>query len=80
MLRKVTIVIEETGEQGGKGFNVYMGGDSERLLAGIQPEQMSIAEWWGSKLFSICCHALRQANVINSTVDRRTPPPTGTPQ
>lgn len=65
MKRKITIVIEETGTDGGKGFNVYMSGDKERL--GKIPEaEYSPAEIWGSKLFSICTSTLRACGAIKT--------------
>lgn len=80
MLRKVTIVFEETDEQDGKAFNVYVGGDNERLLANIPSNQMSVAEWWASRAFSLVTSMLQQANVVDTMVDRRTAPPTGAKQ
>lgn len=62
--RKIMIVIEE--DTGGHGFNVYMAGDKERLQAGIPTEQMTAAEFWGSKLFQICAHAMRQSGAVQT--------------
>lgn len=66
-LRKLMIVIEETGSDGGKGFNVYMAGDKERI-GKIDYDQMSPAEFWGSKLFSIVVDVIRRAGAVK-TID-----------
>lgn len=62
--RKIMIVIEE--DKGGHGFNVYMAGDKERLQQNIPTDQMTAAEFWGSRLFQICVHAVRQAGAVQS--------------
>jgi len=53
------IVIEETGEHGGKGFNLYLSGDKERV-GKVADDQLSPAEFWGSKLFLICASAVQK--------------------
>lgn len=57
--RKVLIVIEETGEYDGMGFNCYLSGDIERLNKTNQRD-LSPAEYWGLHLFRICGDVLKQ--------------------
>lgn len=59
MKRKLMIVIEENGKDDGKGFDVYLDGDVERIDK-IDFDQMSPAEFWGIKLFRICGQILQQ--------------------
>lgn len=63
MKRRIEIVIEETGEENGKGFNVYLSGDKERI-GKVKEDDMSPAEFWGSKLFLICTNALKQSGAV----------------
>lgn len=66
-LRKIMIVIEETGTDGGQGFNVYLLGDKERFGdKTLKAKDLSPAEFWGSKLFNICIDALKQAGVVQT--------------
>ncbi len=53
MKRKLMIVIEDNGQDGGKGFDVYLAGDKDRI-GKIPEEQLGPAEFWGAKLFQIC--------------------------
>lgn len=74
-LRKLMIVIEETGQQvpdlpgkpgsGGKGFNVYLAGDKERI-GKVPDDQLGTAEYWGSRLFSIVMSVLRQTGAVRT--------------
>ena len=64
-MKKIMIVIEETEQNGGKGFNVYLDGDTKRI-GKIPSDQLSRAEFWGGSLFNICIHALREAGVIKT--------------
>ena len=57
-LKKISIVIEEDGSSDGKGFKVYLDGDKHEMK-GKKEDEMSPAEFWASKLFMICAHALR---------------------
>jgi hypothetical protein len=64
--RKLMIVIEETGfkevaENGepGNGFMIYLEGDTERLDI-VKPADLSAAEFWGSRLFSICADIVKK--------------------
>lgn len=59
-LRKLMIVVEDTGEHGGKGFNVYLDGDIDRLQAGIAVDDRSPAEHWGLELFRVCGEIITQ--------------------
>lgn len=61
--KKIMIVVEE--DVGGHGFNVYMAGDKERMQKGISPDEMSAAEFWGSRLFSICIEAVKQTGAAD---------------
>lgn len=63
--RRLMIVIEETGADGGKGFNLYLSGDKERLGT-ISPDNYSPAEFWASKLFTICCDAVTLAGSVKT--------------
>ncbi len=64
--RKLIIVFEETGTHDGKGFNVYLDGDRDRLKTITDPHDLSPAEFWASKLFSICIGLLKEAGVVQS--------------
>lgn len=74
-LRSLSIMIVENGKGDGQGFDVFLKGDTERLLKfqkqgktmGEVAEEMSPAEFWGTTLFSLCVDALRQANVIKTS-------------
>lgn len=66
--RKVMIVIEETGTNNGKGFNIYLAGDIERFKSPISEKDMTPAEFYGMKLFKICIGALVQIGVIKNVV------------
>lgn len=57
--KKVMIVIEENGKQGGKGFNVYLDGDIDNLNT-TKDDDLSPAEFWGKKLFQICAHTINK--------------------
>lgn len=57
--RTVKIVIEEDGTHGGKGFQLYMEGDKERIGV-IAQDDLSPAEFWGMALFRLCCNAVVQ--------------------
>ena len=63
--RKVMIVIEEIGA--GDEFNVYMEGDIDRLKdVTFPPDKLSTAEFWGSRLFSICVDAINKTGALKS--------------
>lgn len=64
-LKKIKIVIEETGSDDGKGFILYMEGDKERI-GRISENELGAAEFWGSKLFSICVSAVTKANAVTN--------------
>lgn len=63
--KKIMIVVEETGEHDGKGFQVYMAGDVERI-GQVPKNELSPAELWGGELMSVCIQVLKQAGVIES--------------
>lgn len=67
--RKVMIVVEETGANDGRGFNVYLSGDKDRI-GKIQDVDLSPAEFWGSRLFQICIDACLKAGAVK-TVDKK---------
>lgn len=67
MLRRVTIVFEETGEEGGSGFNAYLAGDKDRIPF-VPVDELSPAEYWGGATFSLCIQAMREAGVIQAVV------------
>lgn len=66
MNRKIMIVVEQTGPKDVNGdtpFNVYLAGDLDRLVANppIPDSELDTVEFWGTKLFNICKHALVQS-------------------
>lgn len=66
--KKVSIVIEETGEHGGKGFNVYMEGlsqEASNMTTQEQMDKLSPADFWGLRLFQICTGILKETGVIH---------------
>lgn len=69
--RKLTIVFEENGSNDGKGFNVSMQGDCERV-GHLPNEQLQPAEFWGGMVFTVAIGMLKKAGII---VD----PPVATP-
>lgn len=64
-LKKISIVVEETGTHGGKGFQVYLSGH-DRDLDKVPDAEKTTAEWWAYRLFSIVIHALKEAGVIQT--------------
>ena len=67
--RRITIVIEDNGEEGNRGFNLFMDGDKERI--GKVPDvELGPAEHWGSKLFMICVNAVRGSGVVKKETQR----------
>ena len=64
-LRTVYIVVEETGADNGKGFNVYLAGDIQRMES-IKPNQFSPAEFWGAKFFEMCGDMLANSGSIKN--------------
>lgn len=64
-MKKIMIVIEENGQDNGKGFSFYMEGDTEGL-ATMPEDDMSPAQFYGLKLFEVCRDSLREAGVIKS--------------
>lgn len=72
-LKTINIVIQETGEEGGKGFNVYMSGDKDRLVqqGGITEGEMTPAEFWGYKLFGMVVKVLKEAKAVKAEMARQ---------
>lgn len=79
MNRKIMIVFEETGESGvdskgrpGKKFNVYMGGDIDRLTnENIPDSELSTAEFWASRSMAVVVDLLRKSGVIQTETRRQ---------
>lgn len=68
-LRKLMIVIEETGTDGGKGFITSLKGDTERLRDPLlKYDELSPAEFWGSRLFDLCAQVLAQTGVAKTKI------------
>ena len=61
-LRKISLVIEDTGEHEGKGFKFYMEGDKERLSS-LADDDLGPAEFYGKHLFVICTGILNKGPV-----------------
>lgn len=64
--RKLMIVIEDRGN--GREFNMYMAGDKDRIDR-VPEKELGPAEFWASKLFTICAQVLEEAGVLKQTVD-----------
>ena len=64
-MKKLMIVIQETGEHNGKGYNVTLEGDTERLNA-TPNDQLSPAEFWGKKLFQVCVQVLKDVGAVDN--------------
>ena len=76
-LQKISIVFEETGEEGcdsngkkGKRFLIYLDGHT-RNLSHVNEKDLSTAEFWASRCFSIVMHAVQQAGVVEFAVPRK---------
>ncbi len=70
--RKISIVIEETNddEPTKRTFSVYMDGDKERI-GHIPEEQLSTAEFWGVKLFTIVTGILNETGAVALTSKKK---------
>lgn len=69
--KKLMIVIEETGEESGKGFKIYLDGDKQRI-GKIDSDKLSPAEFWGNALFGVVIEKMAKVNaikIINSKED-----------
>lgn len=69
--KRVSIVFEENGTHGGKGFNVYLTGLSPEAVAIINTmdseaivNKLSPAEFWASRMFNVCGTVLFEHNVV----------------
>lgn len=70
-MKRLVIVIEDAGEPGANGFNVYLGGDKDRI--GKVPEsELSAAEFWGAKLFGIVTGILNKTGAVRVTEKKET--------
>lgn len=67
MKKKLMIVVEDTG---GSNFNLYLAGDTGRL-GKTNEKDLSAAEFWGHKLFSICVDAAHQAGAVKSAINMK---------
>lgn len=74
MGKKVYIVFEETGEQGGKEFAVYMEGITEKMKTIKDPVQqtnlLSPAEFWGLRMFQHVTEILAEVGVVQKIKER----------
>lgn len=67
MGKRVCIVFQETGEQGGKAFETFLEGLSPEALKMTTEEQLnklSPADFWGLRMFQICAGMLRDSGVV----------------
>lgn len=63
--RKLMIVVEDTGSDNGKGFNVYLAGDVERLSdKSIPDDKLCPAEFWASRIFGIAIQLLQATGIV----------------
>lgn len=73
MDKRVCIVFEESGEHGGKGFNVYLDGLSKEANTMTSEEQMnklSPADFWALRCFQICTGIMKDVGVIDKVMRR----------
>lgn len=66
-MKKCSVVFVETGEHGGKGFEVYMEGAKSEwsiMTPEEQLQKLSPAEFWCLRCFQICTGIMAQAGVI----------------
>ena len=66
--KKLKIVFADTG---GKNFNFYIEGDTEGI-ADTPEDQMTPAQFYGSKLFEVCRSSLEEAGIIKSKQEKTT--------
>lgn len=67
MDKRVCIVFEESGEHGGKGFNVYLEGlslEATTMTSQEQIDKLSPADFWGLRMFQICIELMKKAGVV----------------
>jgi len=69
-LRKISIVFEETGGQGGKAFNVYLSG-WDRDIAKVPENDRSPAEWLSFNMMSFVVSLLQKAGVVQTVTDNK---------
>ena len=73
MGKKVYIVFEETGEGGGKGFNMYLEGmsiEANRMTSKEQMDKLSPAEFWALSMFRVCTGVMGETGVIHSIKEK----------
>lgn len=68
--RELRIVIRENGKHNGKGFDVFLDGDIERIGTFEKEDDMSPAEFWGSRLFGIVRDVLADVGAIKTVTPR----------
>lgn len=67
MGKKVSIVIEEIEETGGKRFCMYLEGlspEANKMTTEEQMKELSPADFWGLRLFRICVGIMNDTGVI----------------
>ena len=68
--RKISLVFEETGLQGGKAFNFYMTGQ-DRNIGAVPPDERSAAEWHAYQAFQIYINILAESGMIQTVNDNK---------
>ncbi len=63
-LKKVMIVIEETGTGEGLGYNVYLAGDTAGI--NLPSEEQTAAEFYGAKFFTMIINKLKEIGAIKT--------------
>lgn len=69
-LKRTMIVIQENGEHGGKGYNVTFEGDTDRIGT-VPDEDLTPAEFYGSKLFQICTNVLNDIGAVKNVFKKQ---------
>jgi hypothetical protein len=65
-LKKLMIVIEETGEQNDKEFVIHLEGDTGNLKNGTPENKLSAAEFWGMRLFWLCATTVQKTSAFDT--------------
>lgn len=63
--QRISIVFEDTGEDGGHGFNVYLEGHTRNFFK-IKEEDRSGAEFWAARSMEIVVSVLKEAGVVKA--------------
>lgn len=61
--KTLKIVFSDNGKNAGKGFNLYLDGDTDGI-EDIPEDKMTPAQYYGSKLFEVCKSALEEAGIL----------------